>query len=473
MPPPEYIQPMRVGASRLPFIWCLVVALTLGTAFQAVRWSYVDTSVNVSAAGDTRSWHEFFSDVLTKSVEYRPLLDVGTRVAYRIIGLNLGTYKFIVLLEFALILLALAALFGANNWPRVIASTIALSVAVGLHTSQILFLFVPLNAYAASLLVVLTVALLALAPRTRRFEWVILPLTLVALLWLEIGVFIVPLVAVAWVMKAPGTTWRSVAAAGVGLAIYLIARLGFSPGGVPLESPETGLGFSTISADDSYRLFANARWLLWLYNVGANFLTVFASEPRAGSFQFIQALIGGRVPLWMWLHVLSSLVTTMVVAVSLRGIRVRPQRDQILAAFGVVLAVGGSVLGFLYTRDRIGLPVGFGYAMLVYVALSALLERRTSRWRTAAVGVLVGALGVCWLIRTGERYVALRDTAWDYHLEWEREGVAEVARQNPIVASLRASALQRPPADARRDPAWTYKLFERRHEPVAPSDQQR
>ena len=30
---------------------------------------------------------------------------------------------------------------------------------------------------------------------------------------------------------------------------------------------------------------------------------------------------------------------------------------------GVVLAVGGSVLGFLYTRDRIGLPVGFGYAV--------------------------------------------------------------------------------------------------------------
>jgi hypothetical protein len=58
---------MRVGASRLPFIWCVVVALTLGTAFRAVRWSYVDTSVNISAAGDTRSWHEFFSDVLTKS----------------------------------------------------------------------------------------------------------------------------------------------------------------------------------------------------------------------------------------------------------------------------------------------------------------------------------------------------------------------------------------------------------------------
>jgi drug/metabolite transporter (DMT)-like permease len=154
-----------------------------------------------------------------------------------------------------------------------------------------------------------------------------------------------------------------------------------------------------------------------------------------------------------------------VIVVVLRGIRQRPQRDQIIAAFGVVLAVGGSVLGFLYTRDRIGLPVGFGYAMLVYVALSGLLERRAPR-PSIPIAVLVAALGVCWMIRTGERYATLRDTAWEYHLEWDREGVAEAAGQNPRVASLRASALERSPADARRDPAWTYKLFERRHEPA-------
>ena len=106
---------MPVGASRLPFIWCVVITLTFGTAFRAVRWSYVDTAVNISAAGDTRSWHEFFSDVLTKSVEYRPLLDVGTRVAYRILGLNLGAYQAIVILQFALILLTLAAIFDAKG----------------------------------------------------------------------------------------------------------------------------------------------------------------------------------------------------------------------------------------------------------------------------------------------------------------------------------------------------------------------
>ena len=66
--PPEYSQRL----SKVPFIFCILVTLALGHAFRAVRWSFVDTSVNLSAAADTRSWHELVSDSLTKSVDYRP-----------------------------------------------------------------------------------------------------------------------------------------------------------------------------------------------------------------------------------------------------------------------------------------------------------------------------------------------------------------------------------------------------------------
>lgn len=458
--------------SRIPFIFCLVAALVFGNAFRAVRWSFVDTSVNISAAADTRSWHEFFSDSLTKSAEYRPLLDLGTRVAYRVIGLDLSTYKILVVLQFLLILLALAAMFRASGWRRSIAATIALSIVVGLHTSRVLFLFVPLNAYAASILIVLVVALLTMTPRRRSYEWTLLPLTLIALLWLELGIFIVPLLAVAWVMKAPGVTWRSLAASGVGLAIYLTARLGFSTGGVPLDSPETGLGFASISPDESATLFANAPWLFWLHNIGATLMTVLASEPRAGRFQFIEGLLRGNVLPSMWLRVLSSMATTAVVALMLLGIRGRPHRDQLIAAFGGVLVVGGSLLGYLYTRDRIGLPVGLGYSMLVYVAVSALLERPAPKWQSLPAQLLVMVLGLCWVVRTGDLYVALRDTAWEYHAQWMRDDVVAAAGKSPILGSLRASAVKRPPADVRRDPAWTYKVFERRYEPALTEPQQ-
>jgi hypothetical protein len=461
--PPEYSQRL----SKIPFVFCVLVTLLFGHAFRAVRWSFVDTSVNLSAAADTRSWHELVSDALTKSVEYRPLLDVGTRAAYRVFGLNLGSYKILVMVEFALVLVALTALFAARSRRRVVAAVLALSVVAGLHTSRVLFLFVPLNAYSTSILIVLAVALLTLTPRLRGHEWVLLPLTLVSLLWLELGIFIVPMVAAAWLLKAPGTTWRGVVSTVAGLTIYLIARLGFSPGGVPLDSPETGLGFSGISADESAALFAHAPWLFWIYNVGATLMTVLASEPRVGRFQFIEGLLRGNVQPSLWLHVLSSVATTCTVGIVLLCIRPQTQRDRLIAAFAVILIVGGSLLGFLYTRDRIGLPGGLGYAMLVYLAASALLERQAARWQRIAASLLVAALGACWLIRVGETYVTIRDVAWDFHLEWSREAAVATAEQNPMVARIRASALKRVPADARRDPLWTYKLFERRYEPAA------
>jgi phycobilisome linker polypeptide len=453
--------------SRIPFLWCVVVTLLLTGAYRSVRWSYVDLANNLSAAGDSRSWHELVSDALTKTVEYRPLLDIGTRAAYKVIGLSLGTYKTIVVLEFALILGILVVAFRPIGRDRAVAAVLALSVVVGLHTSQILFLFNPLNAYATSMLLVLTAMLLTLTPRFRGYEGVMLPLTLVAILWLEIGVLILPLLLVAWLRKAPGTTWRSIAAAGVGIAIYMTARLVFRPGLGQLTSPDSGLGFSSVTPAESAALFANAPWLFWLYNVTGTLMTVLASEPRSGRFQFIESLLRGNTPFWMWLHVISSLATTGVVFAVLVLVRPLPQRDRLLAAFGAVLIAGGSALGFLYTRDRIGLPVGIGYGMLVYVAVSALLHGATTRWVRIPAIAVTAVLGICWSIRTAEMYVALRDTAFDYHLEWTDrwEQFAGGAR-GPIIDRLRASALERYPNDVRRDPLWTFQLFERRFEPV-------
>lgn len=452
--------------SRIPLIWCVAVTLLLGSAYRHVRWSYVDSVNNLTAAADHRSWGEALSDVLTRSVEYRPLLDLAIRGAYRVIGLNLGTYKVLVALEFLLVLMLLVAIFRPVGWRHAVAAIIALGVVAGLHTSRVLFLFVPLNAYATSMLMVLGAILLVMTPRLRGgYEWILLPLTLLALLWLEVGVLILPVVMVAWLIGAPGASWRSVAASLSALTIYLGGRFLSGPG-VGLSSPDTGLGFSAISSAESEALFQHAPWLFWIYNSGATLLTVLASEPRAGEFRFIASLLRGAVPSWMWLHVLSSLCTTAIIAGALPMMWSRPLRDRVVAAAGAVLVIGGSLLGFLYTRDRIALPVGIGYAMMLYVALSAMLDRTASRRWGIPVGAVVIALISAWSIRTGEAYFALRDVAWDYHLEWtERE---EAIRANhPITERLRASALKRRPPDPRQDPVWTYTLFERRFDPAA------
>jgi hypothetical protein len=168
----------------------------------------------------------------------------------------------------------------------------------------------------------------------------------------------------------------------------------------------------------------------------------------------------------MWLHVASSIATTAVLCAALPRLRGRPHRDRLIAAFGAALIVGGSALSFLYTRDRIGLPVGIGYAMVMYVALSTMLEQRRTVRGTAAVAAVTIALGICWTIRTAEMYVTLRDTALDYHSEWNRPEAIAAASEQTVVARMRSAALQQQPPDSFADPEWTFKVFERRFQPA-------
>src|SRR4029079_12507238 len=90
-----------------------------------------------------------------------------------------------------------------------------------------------------------------------------------------------------------------------------------------------------------------------------------------------------------------------------------------IAAAGLTILFAGSALGFLYTRDRIALSAGVGYAMLVYVAVAAVLEHPPiHRAGLAATIVCVAIVGVGWVIRTGETYVRMKDAAWGNYQEW-------------------------------------------------------
>lgn len=192
----------------------------------------------------------------------------------------------------------------------------------------------------------------------------------------------------------------------------------------------------------------------------------------------------------MYVHVISSVVTTGLVVYAWSTSRISDGRDRCIAAAGLTVVILGSALGFLYTRDRIALSAGIGYAMLVYVAVGAVLEGRpvafaeatapeegrplpdqmavprrgAGRFIATATATLI-AIG--WLIRTGECYLQLRDAAWENYQEWttryETLG-GDTRPQTDVLAMLRSGALNRVPDDPRRDPEWTYTLFEREYE---------
>jgi uncharacterized membrane protein (UPF0136 family) len=169
----------------------------------------------------------------------------------------------------------------------------------------------------------------------------------------------------------------------------------------------------------------------------------------------------------MSFHVWTSLLTTAVVAGALVAGRPFAGRDRYLIAIGVALVIAGSALGFLYTRERIALSAGIGYGMLVFVAVATWLEGGRA-WRRPLATALVCAIGVAWTVRTIEARFQLRDTAWENHLEWtERyESLAGNRTRTDLLVMLRERALARVPDDPRRDPAWTYALFERQYERI-------
>ena len=455
----------------LPTAWALVWIIVCGLAFFTIPWPYVDV-VNVLRDATSWSWQDSIRNAFSRDVEYRPLFTLGVKAAYQIVGLRLWLYQALVLLQFAAALALLIWLFRPMSVRRAIAACVALSCIVGLHSTRILFGFWPLNHHSGGLVLLLLAAALALDPRTRPRDWICFPLAVVALLLLESGLIIAPLVAILWWVEAPGVGLRGVLSAAAGVAVYLVIRLGFGTVGDSLGIyTSSGLGFSDVNPETLRNIFEHAPWLFWSYNVVATFLTVLASEPRAGVYRFVGSLLRGETPLWQWIQVGSSLLTTALIAVALFVSKPTSTRDRLLLVVGVTLIVFGSALGFLYTRDRIALSAGVGYAMLLYVMVARLLEdddRGRPEWQRRLAYGAIAMIGVAWIVRSAETFFQLRDSAWDFHLEWT-DRYAELGgttqSQTELLQTLRSAALQSTPVDPRRDPSWTYALFERRFRP--------
>jgi hypothetical protein len=462
--------------ARAPFVWALGYVVFFGISFSTIAWSLGDTYSHLARPA-LASWTQATADAFTSGREYRPLFDLAIKASYEAAGTWLPFYQALVLLLFAALLILVVLSCRPVGTQRALAACVAVSCVSALHTSRILFGFWPLNHYAAVMVCVLLAIALALhptfakapagRPATRRVDWLFGPLVLVATLGLELGALIVPLTIVLWWFGAPGIGRRGVLSVLAGAALYVVIRLTFAEYSGESLYADTGFVFQTVDAASLRARFGDSPWLLWLYNIGSTFLTIVASEPREGVFSFVESLLARDMESWRWFHVGLSALTTLVIAGGL--VRGWPwgERDRLLVVAGSALLVFGSALGFLYTRDRIGLPGGIGYALLLYVAMAAWLafaEATASKRAAKAVTVVIALVAAAWVIRSGETFFQLRDLAWDYRTEWtERfEELGARQEQTALLQQLRRAALAETPADPRRDPAWTYVLFERR-----------
>ena len=465
---PATVEP---ATARAPYVWALGYVVLFGIAFSTIAWSLGDTYAHLARPA-LASWTQAIAEAFTSGREYRPLFDLAIKASYETAGTWLPFYQALVLLLFAALLMLVVWLCRPVGRRRATAACVAVSCVAALHTSRILFGFWPLNHYAAVMVCVLLAIALTLHPATRRFDWLFGPLTLVVMLGLELGALIVPLTIVLWWFGAPGIGRRGVLSVLTGAAVYLVVRLTFAEYSGESLYADTGFVFQTVDAASLRARFGDSPWLLWIYNAGSTFLTIVASEPREGVFSFVESLLARDMESWRWFHVGLSALTTVVIAGGLFRGWPWDERDRLLVVAGCALLVFGSALGFLYTRDRIGLAGGIGYALLLYVACASWLEpasaqatadRASTGWRRMTMG-LIAFVAAAWVIRSAETFFQLRDLAWDYRTEWtERfEELGARHEQTALLQQLRTAALAETPADPRRDPVWTYFLFERR-----------
>jgi hypothetical protein len=491
----------------IPFLWALVYVALFAIVFFKIPFSLGDTYSHLAGPA-LSSWRDAFVDAFTaRGREYRPFFTLGIKAAYGVAGTWLPFYQSLVLLLFGALLTLVVWLCRPVGRTRGVAACVAVSCLCGLHTSRILFGFWPLNHYAAVMVTLLIAVGLAMHPGTRRHDWVFGLLMLVATLSLEFGILIVPVLTLLWWFGAPGISWRGVAAMLGAVAVYGAIRFTFGDhsGALTLWA-DSGFGFQNLDANALRARFGGAPWVLWIYNVAGTMLTVLFSEPRDGVYSFVESLLARDMETWQWFQVGSSTLTTLVIAAGLvrgwpwkeerrQGVPGDGARDRLLVVAGGALLVFGSVLSFVYTRDRLGLAGGIGYALLLYVAIGSWLDRDpgpgtrdpgsaptqplvasaqphvastqphvASAFRRKVATTLLALVAAVWVIRSAETWFQLRDTAWDYHVEWTDRFVELGGAQNStdLMRELRTTALAKTPADVRLDPAWTYVLFERR-----------
>jgi hypothetical protein len=300
--------------SAVPAVWAGLLLVALAVPLLQVPLPFTDLAENLTRAEDD-TWPVTFDRAFRPGVEFRPLLLLWIKLGFELFGVNAWAYQLMVALQYAAALALLVRLLRPVGIRRGIAAALAITCFVGLHSSRAMFIVVPVSAPSMGVILLLLTAVLAINAPTSRHDWLFLPLTACALLLLESGIVLAPLLLVLRLMNAPGVGWRGTALAVAATVGYVAVRQ-TGAGGLPLVYTETGFGFGTPSTQELATRFEHAVWMFWLYNSAATLFTVLFSEPRGGVFVFVRSLLEGGAPPWMWLHVLSSTLMTAAIVVS-------------------------------------------------------------------------------------------------------------------------------------------------------------
>jgi hypothetical protein len=415
-------------------VWTALLTLAAAPVLACIAWilwrSPLPLSETVALLEDVarRTPGSFF---IPETPYYRPLFHATLGTIWNS-GLPLDTRLDAIHLLQIVPALALVLVFVAWIRPRrpaeFAAAIVAVAVLLG-STGMRDNLELPLSYTTVGMPLALLVWILLNAER--QLSWhtpAVVALTLVAIGFKEQGLAIVAVVAAALVTRAPGAT-RRLATWVAGIAVGYVAMRLLWHARLPVFEQAVGLGFHEVEPRDAIARYGSFPYFVYAYSALATIANVLFSEPSRGVFTLTWTIGHGVAEAWEYIHVVSSLALTALIAWwAVRAVAHARStgwsaESRTAVALGLALLACGA-LSFNYSRDRLGgMAVPF-YAAAAFFAFAAAARRAgglpVAGRRLATAGLL--ALGVLWGLRTIGTFETLRAFSARNQLEWMTQG---------------------------------------------------
>ena len=464
---------MSFGSRPAAWIATAIMAATVCYSVFRIPIQMTDSLIPLLDAQRTPSVVAAFANGASNAGYFRPLRAAQIQAVYELAnGHYFAAFKTyqaaFVVLVFALFVTAVEV----DSPERLAALLFALTVLTGLHTFRgTVWEAYPVN-HSLEVAAFCVLALVLARSKAGRWTDTAAALTfLAAAFTVESGLLVWVVIAVAWLTGARGISRRGVLIVTALLAGYFAMRFVYLHTGVPaLSERSSGFGLRQLGPDELQRRFGGRPYVFYAYNAMSSLLTVLFSEPRAGIWTIPVEYLRGRIAAGTVINVVSSVVTTAVIAWfltrRLHAWRTRQfDRDDQLMIVALVVLAANALISFSYTKDEIMGPGGVFYAIAAFVAVAHVLRGRkqvaSSKGqssegggaRSAAVALtmalFIAASG--WVVRTAGLHYQMHlmgfydRNEWVYVDDWlaRQKSAPASAEGRALVQQLRSDAIER------------------------------
>ena len=340
-------------------------------------------------------------------------------------------------LEVLILFVLFVRMLRIHTRPGAAVVPLALAIVAGMHTfADILREAFPINHFLTIAICCVAAVNLAQARPGWKADLAAILLLAFAMFTIESGLLVWVIFATASIVGYRGVSRGALTALTGVLAAYFVIRFGVLGGDVPsFNERDTGFGLSAATPAEIQRIFGANPWPFYLYNVASAISCVLFAEPRSGTWYFVKALMEHNVWPRQVLTVVTSTLTTVVLA---RYAAVRFNRwrrldideDDRLVVLFIALLPANALFAAVYEKDVILSVAGVFYAAAAAIVFRRLLIEDMASFSTlrrTAAYVVALMLACGWSLRFVSIEYRLREVAsihrndWAYYDAWERK----------------------------------------------------